>query len=255
MAEPCPKCGFKLPGDQGDGQQHGGVQRRDVVGLVTSVNWATIGSLRGGLRVLAARNDDWPWPGLFCLISTVSSQSPGGLCLGQLRRSGGYGTRESGLVSSPIPRQSPAARSQPSWPREEWTSTFQGSSLPCRQRARYLPTRHPSPRCLVINEGSLKDDLTGVDIVGPDSPSVVLLGGAGASIGYGELDSVFKLALDGVPIVALHRNTRFQTAEVRPWTWARSIVGLEAAAGIEIPVVGKPAPEFFRGPRYPRSGC
>ena len=45
--------------------------------------------------------------------------------------------------------------------------------------ARYLTVRYPSAQCLVINEGSLDDDLTGVDIVGPDSPSVVLLGGAG----------------------------------------------------------------------------
>jgi HAD superfamily hydrolase (TIGR01458 family) len=112
--------------------------------------------------------------------------------------------------------------------------------------ARYLTTRYPTPRCLVINEGSLDDDLTGVDIVGPDSPSVVLLGGAGASMGYGELDAAFKLALDGVPIVALHRNTRFQTAEGPALDMGAFIVGLEAAAGIAIPVVGKPAPEFFR---------
>ena len=112
--------------------------------------------------------------------------------------------------------------------------------------ARYLTTRYPSTRCLVINEGSLDDDLTGVDIVGPDSPNVVLLGGAGASIGYGELNAAFKLGLDGVPIIALHRNTRFQTAEGPALDMGAFIVGLEAAAGIEIPVVGKPAPEFFR---------
>ena len=112
--------------------------------------------------------------------------------------------------------------------------------------ARYLTTRCPAARCLVINEGSLEDDLTGVDIVGPDSPSVVLLGGAGPEIGYGELDAVFKLAAGGVPIVALHRNTRFQTAEGPALDMGAFIVGLEAAAGIEIPVVGKPAPEFFR---------
>src|SRR5271167_1610834 len=75
--------------------------------------------------------------------------------------------------------------------------------------ARYLNTRYPHTGCLVINEGSLDDDLSGVDSVGPDSAGVVLLGGAGASIGYRELDTVFKLAADGVPVVALHRNTRF----------------------------------------------
>ncbi len=112
--------------------------------------------------------------------------------------------------------------------------------------ARYLTTRYPTARCLVINEGSLDDDLTGVNIVGPDSPSAVLLGGAGASIGYGELNAVFRLALDGVPIVALHRNTRFQTGEGPALDMGAFIVGLEVAAAIEIPVVGKPAPDFFR---------
>jgi len=112
--------------------------------------------------------------------------------------------------------------------------------------AHYLNSRYPGARCLVINEGSLDDDLTGVDTVGADSASVVLLGGAGASIGYGELDAVFKLALNGVPVVALHRNSRFQTAAGPALDMGAFVVGLEAAAGIEIPIVGKPAPEFFR---------
>lgn len=112
--------------------------------------------------------------------------------------------------------------------------------------ARYLTTRYPGARCLVVNEGSLDGDLTGVDTVGPDSAAVVLLGGAGPSIGYRELDAVFKLAVDGVPVVALHRNTRFQTAEGPALDMGAFVVGLEAAAGMQIPVVGKPAPEFFR---------
>lgn len=112
--------------------------------------------------------------------------------------------------------------------------------------AHYLTMRYPSARCLVINEGSLDNDLTGVDIVGPESPNVVLLGGAGPSIGYSEFDAVFKLAAAGVPIVALHRNTRFQTADGPALDMGAFILGLEAAAGIEIPVVGKPSPEFFR---------
>jgi HAD superfamily hydrolase (TIGR01458 family) len=112
--------------------------------------------------------------------------------------------------------------------------------------ARYLNTRYPGARCLVVNEGLLDGDLTGVDTVGPESAAVVLLGGAGASIGYRELDAVFKLAVEGVPVVALHRNTRFQTAEGPALDMGAFVVGLEAAAGIQIPVVGKPAPEFFR---------
>jgi HAD superfamily hydrolase (TIGR01458 family) len=113
--------------------------------------------------------------------------------------------------------------------------------------ARFLAARYPDARCLVINEGSLNEDLMGVEMAGAGSPGVVLLGGAGPSVGYRELDHVFKLAADGIPVVALHRNTRFETADGPALDMGAFIVGLEAAAGIEIPVVGKPAREFFLG--------
>jgi HAD superfamily hydrolase (TIGR01458 family) len=102
--------------------------------------------------------------------------------------------------------------------------------------ARYLDERYRGAACLVVNEGSLGEDLA----------TVVLLGGAGPSVGYPELDAVFKLAADGVPVVALHRNTRYQTADGPALDMGAFIIGLEAAAGIEIPIVGKPAPEFFQ---------
>ena len=57
----------------------------------------------------------------------------------------------------------------------------------------------------------------------------------------------FKLALTGVPVVALHRNTRFQTADGPALDMGAFVIGLEAAAGIEITVVGKPAAAFFDG--------
>ena len=47
-------------------------------------------------------------------------------------------------------------------------------------------------------------------------------------------------------MVALHRNLRYRTADGLALDMGAFIVGLEAAAGIEIPVVGKPAPAFFR---------
>jgi HAD superfamily hydrolase (TIGR01458 family) len=112
--------------------------------------------------------------------------------------------------------------------------------------ASYLGENHPGAGCLVVNEGPLDEDLEGVDIVEAAEAGVVLLGGAGPSIGYPQLDAVFKLATDGVPVVALHRNARYQTAAGPALDMGAFIVGLEAAAGIEIPIVGKPAPEFFQ---------
>jgi HAD superfamily hydrolase (TIGR01458 family) len=114
--------------------------------------------------------------------------------------------------------------------------------------AHYLSEHHPGARCLVVNEGDLRPDLVGVDVVdAADAPSadVVLLGGAGPSVGYTQLDRAFKLALDGTPVIALHRNTRFQTADGPALDMGAFVVGLEAAAGIDVTVVGKPAPSFF----------
>ncbi len=112
--------------------------------------------------------------------------------------------------------------------------------------ARYLGEHFRGLGCLVVNEGPLGEDLEGVEIVEAASAGVVLLGGAGPSIGYRALDSVFKLAVEGVPVVALHRNARYQTAEGPALDMGAFIVGLEAAAGVEIPIVGKPAPAFFQ---------
>jgi HAD superfamily hydrolase (TIGR01458 family) len=112
---------------------------------------------------------------------------------------------------------------------------------------RFLSDRYPGAQCLVVNEGSLEEDLVGIELAGPASPDVVLLGGAGASVGYRELDRVFKLAAAGIPVVALHRNLRFETADGPALDMGAFLVGLEAAAGIEIPVVGKPAAAFFEG--------
>jgi HAD superfamily hydrolase (TIGR01458 family) len=113
---------------------------------------------------------------------------------------------------------------------------------------RLLTDRFTGRRCLVVNEGDLTEDLGGVDVVGPDRAAgagVVLLGGAGPTVGYPELNAAFRLACRGTPVVALHRNTRYQTTDGPALDMGAFIVGLESAADIEVTVVGKPAPEFY----------
>ncbi len=112
--------------------------------------------------------------------------------------------------------------------------------------ARYLADHHPGVGCLVLNEGDIKEDLLGIEIADASSAGVVLLGGAGPSTGYTQLDAAFKLALEGTPVVALHRNTHFQTKDGPALDMGAFILGLEAAAGIEVTVVGKPADAFFQ---------
>ena len=109
----------------------------------------------------------------------------------------------------------------------------------------YLMTHHPGAACFVVNEGSLAEDLEGIELVGPDRAGVVLLGGAGPSVGYPDLNAVFRLAIAGVPVVALHHNTRFQTADGPALDMGAFIPGLEEAARITVPIIGKPAPPLF----------
>jgi HAD superfamily hydrolase (TIGR01458 family) len=113
--------------------------------------------------------------------------------------------------------------------------------------AKFLTEEYPGKRCLVVNDGELTD-LDAVPTVGIDraqEAGVVLLGGAGPGLGYAELNTVFRLALDGIPVVALHRNARYQTSDGPVLDMGSFIVGLEGAADIEVTVVGKPAADFF----------
>jgi HAD superfamily hydrolase (TIGR01458 family) len=111
--------------------------------------------------------------------------------------------------------------------------------------AHYLSERGWGPNCLVLNEGDITEDLMGLTATDMTSPDVILLGGAGPSLDYSDFDAVFALTLQGTPVVALHRNLRYRTAEGLALDMGAFIVGLEAAADIEIPIVGKPAPAFF----------
>jgi HAD superfamily hydrolase (TIGR01458 family) len=112
--------------------------------------------------------------------------------------------------------------------------------------ARFLAEHHPGHACFVINEGEITEDLAGVPLASrSEEAGVVLLGGAGPSTGYVEFNQAYSLVSGGTPVVALHRNTHFETAHGPALDMGAFIVGLEAAAGIEIPVVGKPAAAFF----------
>lgn len=113
---------------------------------------------------------------------------------------------------------------------------------------RLLTDRYAGRKCLIINDGDLTEDLAGVptiDVEHAEDAGVVLLGGAGPAVGYAELNAVFRLAGTGVPVLALHRNTRFQTDEGAQLDMGAFAVGLEAATGAVISVAGKPAPAFY----------
>jgi HAD superfamily hydrolase (TIGR01458 family) len=118
--------------------------------------------------------------------------------------------------------------------------------------AHFLSERHPHARVFAVNEGDLRPDLDGVDVVSDkttdDDVDVVLLGGAGPATGYAEFNQAFRLVSGGALLLALQRALRYQTADGPSLDMGAFLLGLEAATGVAATVVGKPARLLFDAP-------
>ncbi|MCX4846914.1 HAD-IIA family hydrolase [Streptomyces sp. NBC_00893] len=131
--------------------------------------------------------------------------------------------------------------------------------------AAHLREHHPGARCLLINSGDVRDDLTGVTLVDEEgegeggseggsegetsghgaAPDVVVIGGAGDAFGYAELNRAFRHLQRGARLVAMHRNLYWRTATGLDLDTGAFLLGLERAARVEAEITGKPAGSFF----------
>ncbi|MFJ8850371.1 HAD-IIA family hydrolase [Streptomyces sp. NPDC102437] len=118
--------------------------------------------------------------------------------------------------------------------------------------AAHLREHHPGARCLLINSGDIRDDLTGVTLVDDgdgagegEAPDVVVIGGAGDAFGYAELNCAFRHLQRGARLVAMHRNLYWRTATGLDLDTGAFLLGLERAARTEAEITGKPAGSFF----------
>jgi HAD superfamily hydrolase (TIGR01458 family) len=112
--------------------------------------------------------------------------------------------------------------------------------------AAYLHRAHPGARCAVVGEGDVTADLTDVTVVAlDDDPDVVVLAGGGPALSYEVVNRVFRLASDGVPLVAMHRNLSWATADGLRLDAGAFLVGIEQAAQVEAVTMGKPSRECF----------
>ncbi|MFF5189166.1 HAD-IIA family hydrolase [Streptomyces sp. NPDC000345] len=119
--------------------------------------------------------------------------------------------------------------------------------------AAHLAERCPGARCALLNSGDIAEDLAGVTLVDQgagDSEDagdvdVVVVGGAGPEFGYAALDRVFGHLQRGARLVAMHRNLYWRTDTGLRLDSGAFVAGLEAAAGVEAAVTGKPSPAFF----------
>lgn len=73
----------------------------------------------------------------------------------------------------------------------------------------------------------------------------VLVGDAGADFTYPNLNTAFRLLIDGAPLLAMGYNRYFRDAQELSLDIGPFVAALEFAADTRAKVLGKPAPEFF----------
>lgn len=119
--------------------------------------------------------------------------------------------------------------------------------------ADYVRDRYPDARCFLVNSGAIGEDMPGIDVVysgdvrdrEPERPDVILLGGAGPEYDHVTLSRVYDWMAQGVPVVAMHRSTAWNTAEGLRIDTGMYLIGMEETSGRKATAVGKPAPEGF----------
>jgi HAD superfamily hydrolase (TIGR01450 family) len=117
--------------------------------------------------------------------------------------------------------------------------------------ADYVRSRHPGARCFLVNSGRVGEDMPGVDLVyagdaeDPETPDVILLGGAGPEYDHVTLSRVYDWMCQGVPVVAMHRSTAWTTTDGLRIDTGMYLMGMEETSGRKATAVGKPAPEGF----------
>jgi HAD superfamily hydrolase (TIGR01450 family) len=115
--------------------------------------------------------------------------------------------------------------------------------------ADYVRAHYPGARCFLVNSGDIAADMPGVDIVSggalTERPDVILLGGAGPEYDHRTLSLVYEWMTTGVPVVAMHRSTAWETAEGLRIDTGMYLIGMEQASGRQVTAVGKPAPAGF----------
>lgn len=83
--------------------------------------------------------------------------------------------------------------------------------------------------------------------IGPSSPTpdAVVLGDAGPFFTYDALNTVFRLMMQGLPLLAMARNRYFMEPDGLSLDMGAFVTGLEYSTGKSAEIVGKPARPFF----------
>jgi HAD superfamily hydrolase (TIGR01458 family) len=112
--------------------------------------------------------------------------------------------------------------------------------------ASYLRAHHPGAKVWLLTDGDSRDDLEGVEVVGPEEePEVVVLGGACDAFSYAAINQAFQSVMGGAALVGMHRNLYWRTTEGLQLDGGAFLAGIQAATGATAAICGKPAPAYF----------
>jgi HAD superfamily hydrolase (TIGR01450 family) len=138
----------------------------------------------------------------------------------------------------------------------------EGTGLPVRPEriitaasaaAAHTRGRHPGRPLYVIASGDARREWDGQHLLSleeadRDEPEVaaVVIGDAGDSLTFRELDVAYRLVRRGAEFVAMHRNPWWLTQRGPTLDAGALVVGLEYSTGRRATVTGKPSPVVFR---------
>ncbi|XP_040277058.1 haloacid dehalogenase-like hydrolase domain-containing protein 2 [Bufo bufo] len=94
---------------------------------------------------------------------------------------------------------------------------------------------------LMVDNGALPD----FEGIATDSPNAVLIGLAPEHFNYQSMNQAFRLALDGAPIIAIHKARYYKKKDGLALGPGPFVTALEYATDTKATVVGKPEKTFF----------
>ena len=111
--------------------------------------------------------------------------------------------------------------------------------------AGYLKRDHPGARAFVLSDGDATADMAGIELVDAEDADVIVIGGAGEDFTYGTMNGIFRRLMEGAPLVGMHRNLFWKTAEGWELDGGAYIAGLEEATETKATICGKPEKAYF----------
>ncbi len=110
--------------------------------------------------------------------------------------------------------------------------------------ANYIRQHYPTKRCWVLTKGDIATDFAGINLVNADA-EVVVIGGAEELLSYENMNSAFRMLMNGAAFLAMHTNLYWRTSKGLQLDSGPFVHALELATGKQAIVLGKPNPVFF----------